>query len=51
MPAERCTLDGALGVVLLLLWLYLAALALLVGAEINGVLERSSPSPRSEPRP
>jgi membrane protein len=31
------------GVVLMMLWLYLAALALLVGAEINCVIEHAAP--------
>jgi len=35
---------GALaGVILLLLWFYTVALALLVGAEINGVIEHARP--------
>jgi membrane protein len=39
---------GALaGVVLMMLWLYLAALALLVGAEINCVIEQAAPHGRS----
>lgn len=38
---------GALaGVVLMMLWLYLAALALLVGAEINCVIEQAAPHGR-----
>ncbi|HZV04000.1 MAG TPA: YihY/virulence factor BrkB family protein [Gemmataceae bacterium] len=31
------------GVVLMMLWLYLAALALLVGAEVNSVIEQAAP--------
>ncbi|MGH7174457.1 MAG: YihY/virulence factor BrkB family protein [Gemmataceae bacterium] len=39
---------GALaGVVLMMLWLYLAALALLVGAEVNCVIEQAAPHGRS----
>jgi membrane protein len=35
------------GVVLLLLWLYMAALALLVGAEINSVIAQASPATKN----
>lgn len=39
---------GALaGVVLMMLWLYLSALALLVGAEVNSVIEHASPYGKS----
>ena len=39
---------GALaGVVLMMLWLYLAALTLLVGAEVNCVIEQAAPHGRS----
>ena len=34
------------GVILLLLWLYAAALALLVGVEIDCVIEQAAPSGR-----
>jgi membrane protein len=45
------------GVVLMMLWLYVAALALLVGAEVNCVIEHAAPrgglglSDQTEPRP
>jgi len=39
---------GALaGVIMMLLWLYIASLALLVGAEINSVIEHAAPHGRS----
>ena len=38
------------GVILLMLWLYLSSLLLLVGAEINAVMEERAP-PRTQRKP
>jgi membrane protein len=45
-PSYSETYGALAGVVLMMLWMYLAALALLVGAEINCVIEHAAPHGR-----
>ena len=46
-PSYSATYGALAGVVLMMLWFYLAALALLVGAEINCVIEHAAPHGRA----
>ena len=49
-PSYSETYGALAGVVLMMLWMYLAALALLVGAEINCVIEHAAPHGRCRGR-
>jgi membrane protein len=45
-PSYSATYGALTGIVLMMLWMYLAALALLVGAEVNAVIEHAAPHGR-----